>query len=81
MSDEGITLNTLFGLPDEGFSRKALSAGMDAEETSSLKQKALSAVPGLLWGSVESDIFHGISELLNMDLMDVMAETGNSMTR
>jgi len=74
MSDKGITLNSLFGLPNEDFSRKALSAGMDAEETSSLKQKAMSAIPGLLWGSVESDILQGISEVLNMDLMEVLSE-------
>jgi hypothetical protein len=75
MPEAGITLNTLFGLPNEGVCRRALSLGMDAEEISSLKSKALTAVKGLEWSAIEGDIFHGISELLNMDLMDVMVDT------
>jgi hypothetical protein len=75
MPEAGITLNTLFGFPNEGFCRHALSLGMDAEEISSLKSKALAAVKGLEWSAIEGDIFHGISELLNMDLMDVMVDT------
>jgi hypothetical protein len=77
MADAGITLNTLFGLPDEGFCRHALSIGIEAEEMSSMKSKALAAIKGLQWSTVEGDIFHGISELLNMDLMDVMVKTWN----
>jgi len=77
VADSGITLNTLFGLPDEGFCRHALSIGIEAEEMSSMKSKALAAIKGLQWSSVEGDIFHGISQLLNMDLMNVMASTWN----
>jgi len=75
MADTGITLNTLFGLPDERFCQHALAIGMEPEEMSSLKNKALAAVKGLQWSAMESDISHGISELLNMDLLDVMLAT------
>jgi hypothetical protein len=72
---EGTTLNTLFELPNEGFCRRALSLGMDTEEISSLKSNAMAVLKGMEWSVIEGDIFHGISELLNIDLMDVMVDT------
>ena len=45
MSEAKLTLNTLFGLPDEKFYTKALSAGMSTEGLVTTKEKiqALSA--------------------------------------
>jgi hypothetical protein len=70
-----ITLNALFGLPNESFARQALSLGMEEGDLSSLKAKALGAVKGLQWSSIEADIFKGISELLNTDVMSVIIAT------
>jgi hypothetical protein len=75
MADAKITLNTLFKLPSDSFSRQALSVGIDEEDLSSLKTKVLSAVKGLQWSEIESDIFNGISELLNTDVMSVIVKT------
>jgi hypothetical protein len=73
MPEATLTLNTLFGLPNEAFARKALAVGVEQEELDSLKGQVMSAVKGLAWSAVEDDIFKGIAETLNTDLLTAVA--------
>lgn len=75
MDDDKITLNQLFGLPKESFARQALSVGIEKEEMDSLKGLILATVAGLQWSAIEAQIVQKISDLLNMDVIDVICKT------
>jgi len=75
MSEAKLTLNTLFGLPDEKFYTKALSAGMSKEGLVTTKEKILSALRGLRWRAIETEFRDKAVDLLNMDVLDLVTST------
>ena len=80
MSEAKLTLNTLFGLPDETFYTKALSAGMSTEGLVTTKEKILSALRGLRWRAIETEFRDKAVDLLNMDVLDLVTSTWRNIT-
>src|SRR5579859_2999760 len=73
MSDIPFTLNTLLGLPDREFCEQVLAAGSQPEETDSMKERASKGLRGLQWKAVEGEIRKKAGELLNIDVMGLIA--------
>jgi len=76
MPDNTITLNTLFGMPDQGVSQKMLTMGIEQADLDSMKA-LVSAIQGWTWAGFEQKIFQGFSNLLNIDLFDLITATWN----
>ncbi len=73
MSDIPFTVNTLLGLPDREFCEQVLAGGIDQEETTSMKDRVLKGVRGLQWKTVEGEVRRKAGELLNIDVVGLIA--------
>ena len=74
MAESDLTLSSLLGLPDEGFPRQVLAAGLSQEELGSLKGKISGTMAGMHWEHVEQTVCAKISEQLNQDPIEIMAD-------
>ncbi|HEV2962042.1 MAG TPA: hypothetical protein VG649_09480 [Candidatus Angelobacter sp.] len=73
MSDIPFTVNTLLGLPDREFCEQVLAAGADQEEPDSIKERVAKGLRGLQWKAVEGEVRRKAGELLNIDVMGLIA--------
>src|SRR5579864_7672948 len=75
MSDEPapFTVNTLLGLPNKEFCDRVAAAGVDSEEKRTLKDRVAKGLRGLQWKAVERQVRHKEGQLLEIDVMSLIA--------
>ena len=73
MPDAPFTVNTLLGLPNQEFADRVAAAGAEPEDKQSLKDRVLKGLRGLRWKAVEAQIKRKSSELLEVDVMGLIA--------
>lgn len=81
MPETAFTVNTLLGLPDKEFADRVAAAGADSaradqadqEDKKPFKERVLQGLRGLQWKSVEGQIKRKSSQLLEVDVMGLMA--------
>ena len=78
MPETAFTVNTLLGLPDKEFADRVAAAGADSaragqDDKKSFKERVLQGLRGLQWKSVEGQIKRKSSQLLEVDVMGLIA--------
>ena len=73
MSEIPFTVNTLLGLPDRDFCEQVLAAGIDQEEPDSMRERVSKGLRRLQWKTVEGEVRRKAGELLNIDVMELIA--------
>ncbi|HEY6348538.1 MAG TPA: hypothetical protein VI636_03925 [Candidatus Angelobacter sp.] len=75
MSDEPapFTVNTLLGLPNKEFCDRVAAAGADSEEKRTLKDRVAKGLRGLQWKAVERQVRYKAGQLLEIDVMSLIA--------
>ena len=67
------TVNTLLGLPNQEFCDRIAAAASDSEEKHTLKDRIAKGLRGLKWKAVENQVRHKAGELLEIDVMSLLA--------
>lgn len=74
MPESSFTLNALLGLPDKDFTDQVVNAGSGQEEETEATQGRFSkGLHGLQWKFVEGEIRRKAGELLDVDVMEMIA--------
>jgi hypothetical protein len=73
MSEAPFTVNTLLGLPDKEFCDKVLAEDAGPEEQDSMKERISKGLRGLQWKSIQAEVRRKAGELLNIDVMGLIA--------
>jgi len=72
MADAPLTVNSVLGLPSKEFGDKVAAAGMESQESHSMKDRILKGMKGLQWKSVQGQVRRKSGELLEVSLMSVI---------
>jgi len=73
MPNHAFTVNTLLGLPNKEFCDRVASAGAESDERRSLKGRIAKGIRGLQWKAVESQVRRKAGQLLEIDVMGLIA--------
>lgn len=73
MPEASLTLNNLLALPPNGFPKEVLTVGLNREDVTSFKNQVSGILKGVPWTHLEQTVCNKLSEILNMDAMDLIA--------